>query len=315
MRLIAVSMIRNEADILPDFLGHCAALFDELLVIDHASTDGTSEILAAAAARLPIRVWQLRQQAKAQSLVMSTLARLAVARGADWVFPLDADEFPAVGSRATLLKRLADAGPLAAWRWRNLWPGTAPDFTACRLAGQHESAPSRVRKIAVARRLIVDHPDFAIHHGSHAAAPGLLNSPAEKRLGALLHVPVRSLDRLRLKIVMNLAANALRPDRRSTDGKQYASTAARMTQLAGAEGAALRRRLALGYPELGGHANERQIGPCDFMPAGTAGELPKPVTDLEDVLARDATLRWRAMPDTAPWLLQLDDGEARLVAR
>jgi hypothetical protein len=31
-------MLRNEADILPDFLAHCAALFDRLLAVDHRST-------------------------------------------------------------------------------------------------------------------------------------------------------------------------------------------------------------------------------------------------------------------------------------
>ncbi|WP_198370388.1 hypothetical protein [Roseomonas rosulenta] len=47
MRLIAPTIIRSEAAILPDDVGYCAALFDELRVVDHASSDGTAEMLAA----------------------------------------------------------------------------------------------------------------------------------------------------------------------------------------------------------------------------------------------------------------------------
>jgi hypothetical protein len=42
-------MIRDEADILPTFLRHAAALFDFVLLVDHSSSDGSSTFLERAA--------------------------------------------------------------------------------------------------------------------------------------------------------------------------------------------------------------------------------------------------------------------------
>lgn len=313
MRLIAVSMIRNEADILPDFLGHCAALFDETLVVDHASTDGSAGILAAAAAEMDLSVWRLDQRVKVQSLVMSALAREAVARDADWVFPLDADEFPASSSRDALLARLAGRGPLLNWQWRNLWPGTAARFAACRLDGQHDSLSTGVRKVAVARRLIADTPGFTIGHGSHGAGPRPKGVVVEPALGDLLHMPVRSAARLRLKLEMNQPANMFRP---APGGAQYRRTAERIAQLTAEDGAALRRRFALGYPGIASDEQAARAETCPFAPARTLAGLPAPLPDLDAVMAAEAALRWDALPD-APvetWQLRLEGGRARLVA-
>lgn len=45
LRLAAVSMIRNESDLILPFLRQCAELFDEVLVADIQSTDGTGAAL------------------------------------------------------------------------------------------------------------------------------------------------------------------------------------------------------------------------------------------------------------------------------
>jgi len=47
MRLVAVSIVKNEADIIEPFVRHTLAWVDHHLVFDHDSTDGTREILGA----------------------------------------------------------------------------------------------------------------------------------------------------------------------------------------------------------------------------------------------------------------------------
>ena len=310
MRLIAIAMIRNDADILPDFLGHCAALFDELLVVDHASTDGTAEMLAAAARHMALRVWRLAQQAKVQSLVTMALAREAVAHGADWVFPLDADEFPALSSREALVARLDPAAAAQAWTWRNLWPGPAPHFAACRVEGRFESLPAAVSKVAVARRL-VEHPGFAIGHGNHGARP-ILPPAAAAGLGDLLHVPVRAPGRLLLKMATNQASNALRPDRHPKAGVQYRHAPEKIDRMLREDGAGLRRRFALGYPHVAGPEALARVEWVDVAPVARLAGLPAPVPDAAAVLACDATLDWQPLPDGPPatWRLRLEGDRA-----
>ena len=43
MRLVAVSIVKNEADIIEAFVRHTLAWVDHHLVFDHDSTDGTRE--------------------------------------------------------------------------------------------------------------------------------------------------------------------------------------------------------------------------------------------------------------------------------
>ena len=57
MKLYGVAMVRNEADIIEAFVRHNLTVLDGLVVVDHSSDDGTSEILSALTAfdRMPSR--------------------------------------------------------------------------------------------------------------------------------------------------------------------------------------------------------------------------------------------------------------------
>lgn len=90
----AVLMVKNEADVIEHTLRHAVAQgVDHVLAVDNGSSDGTLEILQRLASSLPIHVGFDREIAYYQSEKMTFLTRWAGRRGADWVIPMDADEF------------------------------------------------------------------------------------------------------------------------------------------------------------------------------------------------------------------------------
>ena len=71
---------------------------------------------------MEIEVYEVDRQEKYQGALMNCLSREAFARGADWVFFLDADEFIDVQNRAELERYLQEVGSDAHAPWINLVP-------------------------------------------------------------------------------------------------------------------------------------------------------------------------------------------------
>lgn len=93
MKIRTICWARNECDILETFVRHHAR-FSEVFIVLHRCIDNSEEILQLLADEgLPVR-WRTDERLMhEQSIVMSELMREAFANGADWVLPLDADEF------------------------------------------------------------------------------------------------------------------------------------------------------------------------------------------------------------------------------
>ena len=95
MKLVAVTRVRNEADIIEPFVRHTCAHFHKLIVLDDGSSDDTPQILRSMRATgLPVVIVTKESIVYDQSRYMTLLLQMAVNQfGADWVMPLDADEF------------------------------------------------------------------------------------------------------------------------------------------------------------------------------------------------------------------------------
>ena len=174
MKLVAVSIVKNEADIIEAFVRHTHAWVDFHLVFDHDSTDGTREILAALVREgLPLALFTDDVLGNVQHIRSNHLARLAFAsHGADWVLPLDADEILCAASRDALEQALAASptGQPVTLPLCNYAPTLADDPhepNPVRRLRHRRASESPTVKVFIPRGLGVD-PGVVAGKGNHA---------------------------------------------------------------------------------------------------------------------------------------------------
>lgn len=93
MKVFGISVVRNEADIIRvNILHHLSLGLDCLHIVDHGSSDGTDRELQRLSRDNQVR-WCRDDSPFNQSEITTGLAREAFRSGADWVVPIDADEF------------------------------------------------------------------------------------------------------------------------------------------------------------------------------------------------------------------------------
>lgn len=99
-KIAVISMVKNESDIIEHFVRHNLSFADIVIIMDHDSCDGTSEILNSLQKEdNRLVVYKYDSMGHDQSEVMTALMKeAALRRGADIVIPLDADEFLLVNS-------------------------------------------------------------------------------------------------------------------------------------------------------------------------------------------------------------------------
>ena len=126
-KIIVISMVKNEADIIESFIRHSLSFADEILIADHMSSDKTPEILQSLRDEgLPLTVRKYYQVELAHAEVMNELMWEAInAHDADFVLPMDGDEFlvntETQESCRALLQGL-DPNTLYKLNWRNYEP-------------------------------------------------------------------------------------------------------------------------------------------------------------------------------------------------
>jgi hypothetical protein len=93
MQVWAVGTVRNEVDLIRiNVLHHLGQGIDHFLILDDGSTDGTADLLNELSRMYPVE-WHAVAGPFRQHQLLTNLAHSAVARGATWIVPIDADEF------------------------------------------------------------------------------------------------------------------------------------------------------------------------------------------------------------------------------
>jgi glycosyltransferase involved in cell wall biosynthesis len=110
-------VVRNEVDIIrTNVLYHLSLGLDRLLIVDNGSSDGTDRVLRELGEKDPRRVrWTREEGLWRAGDFFTRLAREAYREGADWVVPIDADEFwHAPGGDLRRVLEESEAGALGA---------------------------------------------------------------------------------------------------------------------------------------------------------------------------------------------------------
>ena len=225
MKLVGISMIRNDADIVEPFVRHSLRLLDHLFVVVHCPEDGTREIIKALHAEgLPMTLVFDDEPAFLQGERLTWLARQAhAALQPDFIFPLDADEFLLPADRGAIESALAPlpaTTPAARLRLRTFVPTTedrADEPNPLRRIRCRVSDDAKVDKVVLTRAFAAD-PMLVLDHGNHGllrigVAATQLPMPRLRELG-IAHYPVRSAAQLTNKTIIGFLAHLAtgRPD-------------------------------------------------------------------------------------------------------
>lgn len=312
MRLGAVAVVKNEADIIEVFVRHHLALLDELRIVDNDSTDGTYEILLQLQAEgLAVRLGRDSRTDHPQEQVVSALLS-DWTEPVDWVFCLDADEFIAAASGDELRAALAplDQSKVHTIPWRFFVPTTSDDV----------SEPNALRRITHCRVAPVDHelakvmvpgrflgqPDLRVRAGNHyvAQTDGVVLPLIPLTEPALAHFPVRSAAQIAAKAVIGQWAIEARATRDAGEGSHWADLKAQV--LAG-DDLPMARLTHLAY-NYAASASRPVVAPEEFdlvrepvpSPVGALRYTPEPPDGVDlTPMVEYADAHFRVEADTA----------------
>jgi glycosyltransferase involved in cell wall biosynthesis len=227
MKLVAVSRVQNEADIIEAFIRHHAAYFQKLIVLDDGSSDGTYGALQSLQAEgLPLVVLQSSTVGYEQSRYMTRLLRIAVDQfGADWIVPLDADEFVEPEDGKTLEDVLSGQEEIVfSIAWHNFeWRSDDADHIEPNpVRRQRFRLPLRLdlNKVIIPARFVDE--DTQLSQGNHRLVrhgKPLPHRPLESiNLG---HFPIRSVQQYASKIAVGYLKYAAMPNWDRAAGFHY----------------------------------------------------------------------------------------------
>jgi hypothetical protein len=217
---VSITMVRNERDIIESFVRYHITLFDAMVVLDNSSTDGTLEILANLVREgLPIHIHFDFEPSFTQSECMTKLLYWAKNEfNADWIFPLDVDEFVGSGqlplTRHQFSRILAGTDPLTL-HWHTYVPTCYDEHSELNPLKRLEHCRIResrtVVKIAIPGSLC-ENEHLCIEQGSHRITIG--GVPLHTRDASplfLAHYPIRAEDQAVRKYMIGWLANLARP--------------------------------------------------------------------------------------------------------
>jgi hypothetical protein len=230
MKLVAISTIRNEMDILETFVRFHLQFVDHMIIVDHRSADSSSRILQSLIKEgLPLELTQENRMDFQQSLMMTDLMKKAVLDfGADWILPLDADEFLTSGGNGCIREVLEHLpqDKIVKVPWRTYIPLPSDNFqepnTLVRIQHHRRTERQKLRKILIPRALAKQSKGMiaAGNHGFVKKVFGRQKQFPYVDTDTLVHAhfPVRSPQQIAIKVFVGWLTILVKPNKEPTEG-------------------------------------------------------------------------------------------------
>lgn len=219
MKIITISWIRNESDILEAFVRHHSVFAHRMVIVDHRSQDNSREILERLKGEeLPLDIRYDDRLGHFQAQVLTEIVREVTERDdPDWILPLDADEFLVTLDTRGIEKTLGDESQdmMLSIPWRTYVPLPSDlmkePHVLRRITHRKATENPTWRKVILPRMVLRNTHGLTLAQGNHAAenSSGSMIPMQESTRLALAHFPVRSVGQITRKVVAGWLSSRL----------------------------------------------------------------------------------------------------------
>lgn len=228
MKIVSVTFVRNEADVIETFVRHHAQIVDSMIIVDHMSMDDTPLILENLKSEgVPIHIVNETRQEFAQAEMTTFQMKRAVNElGADWVIFLDADEFlvPDKGRNIGMLFEKLSQEHVHNVFWRTYVPRPEDPlnerFLFNRIQYCRAEEPNPVSKVLVPR-IIAAKKTTVLRTGNHKIRD--MSRFRKKNIQAkhaehlhIAHFPVRSVEQITAKVLLGWPSRLASPEQKGS---------------------------------------------------------------------------------------------------
>ena len=223
-KIAALTMVKDESDIIELFIKVNSKFIDHFFIVDHASTDNTLKILMLMkSAGYPLTILNYNEPTYDQVFVTNSLLKIAIDVN-DYAFfiPLDADEFiynPSQTKFIDILKAEIEFGNCGLLKWVNYAP-TSDNYFSINNPLFHLFRKRSVEPIQFYKVIIPDEVAGigSTTMGNHQFLINENNSNYSFVSPFLQHCPVRSSQQIIAKSIIGSHRFSLKKDRLPNEG-------------------------------------------------------------------------------------------------
>lgn len=210
-KIITLSMIKNEADILETFVRYTMNYASKMVFVDNGCTDGSIEILKALITEgFNIEIYNESQVYYEQYMIENKYIRkISATDEFDYIIPLDADEFLACeGDLEEELDKLSmDKVSILKWKTYCMLKPDENGFFLDRITHVRQNEKTTFTKIIIPHSLLNEKVYVTMGHHDVESRDNI----EKEYVGSVFiaHFPVRSENQIRLKIYQGILAQLM----------------------------------------------------------------------------------------------------------